>query len=131
MRRLLFISVLLLSAACSRNRAITSQVASNMPAPDARTCTARQLETLGYTIVENKNSTGAVEGVRAAVPSDGVSDRIDVVIQPNRPDMVNVGSPDNAMTITVHTLNAGGHDVPPSARVKADGASVSATCSRQ
>ena len=131
MRRAVLFPILLLCAACARNGAITSRVASDRTLADARTCAMYRLQSLGYTIVENKSSSNAVEGVRAAVAPDVTSDRIDVVITENNNDRVPVGRPNNTLTITVHTLDANGKELAASGKAQADGVNVSTACSKQ
>ncbi len=130
-RAVLFSTLLILCAACSRNSVITSRVPTDRPLADARTCAMYRLQSLGYTIMDNKNSSNSVEGMKTAPPPEHSSDRIDVVITDNNNDRVPVGRPNNTLSITVHTLDTNGKDLAASGNVQADAANVAMPCARQ
>jgi hypothetical protein len=131
MRRAVLIPTLLMCAACSRSTAVTTRVQADRPLADARTCSLYRLQSLGYTIMENKTSSNSVEGVKAAQPPEKTSDRIDVVITDNNNDRVPVGRPNNTLAITAHTVDQNGRELPASGNVQADAANVSIACSKQ
>jgi hypothetical protein len=130
MRRAAVIPALLICAACARNRAITSRVASDRTIADAKTCALYRLQSLGYTIVEGRSTASSVQGVHESAGPEHTTDRIDVLITPNS-DVVPVGRPNNTLTITVHTLDSAGRELMPSGKAQADGVNVSMACSKQ